>query len=85
MAYNITQISLRQAITPERLQGRMNAAMRWIVWGTIPIGTLAGGALGQLFSLRLALFVGAIAVMPTFLFVLFSPLRGMREMPPALP
>jgi hypothetical protein len=63
----------------------MNAAMRWIVWGTIPIGTIAGGTLGQLFSLRLALFVGAIAVMPTFLFVLFSPLRSMREMPPALP
>ena len=31
----------RQAITPERLQGRMNAAMRWIVWGTIPLGTLS--------------------------------------------
>ena len=38
VAYNITQVSLRQAITPERLQGRMNAAMRWIVWGTIPLG-----------------------------------------------
>ena len=44
VAYNITQVSLRQAITPERLQGRMNAAMRWIVWGTIPLGTIAGGA-----------------------------------------
>ena len=81
VAYNVTQVSLRQAITPERLQGRMNAAMRWIVWGTIPLGTLAGGTLGQLFSLRLALFVGAIAVLPTSLFVLFSPLRSMREMP----
>jgi hypothetical protein len=35
VVYNITQVSLRQAITPERLQGRMNAGMRWIVWGTI--------------------------------------------------
>ena len=33
VAYNITQVSLLQAITPERLQGRMNAAMRWILWG----------------------------------------------------
>ena len=31
VVYNITQVSLRQAITPERLQGRMNAAMRWVV------------------------------------------------------
>jgi MFS family permease len=81
VAYNITQVSLRQAITPERLQGRMNAAMRWIVWGTIPIGTLAGGALAQALSLRTALFIGAIGEIPTFLFVLFSPLRAMRDMP----
>ncbi len=47
VAYNINQVSLRQAITPERLQGRMNAAMRWIVWGTIPLGALLGGAIGQ--------------------------------------
>jgi hypothetical protein len=59
----------------------MNAAMRWIVWGTIPLGTLAGGALATVFSLRTALFVGAIGDLPTFLWVLFSPLRGMREMP----
>jgi len=45
--YNITQLSLRQAITPERLQGRMNAGMRWIVWGAIPVGGLAGGAIAQ--------------------------------------
>jgi MFS family permease len=81
VAYNITQVSLRQAITPERLQGRMNAAMRWIVWGTIPLGTLLGGALAQVFTLRTALFVSAIGSLPVFLLVLFSPLRHMHEMP----
>ena len=81
VAYNITQVSLRQAITPERLQGRMNAAMRWIVWGTIPLGTLLGGTLGQAFTLRTALFVSGIGGIPTFLLVLFSPLRHMHEMP----
>ena len=79
VAYNITQVSLRQAITPERLQGRMNAAMRWIVWGTIPLGTLCGG-LAQVFSLRTALLLGR-RLNPTFLLVLFSPLRQMHEMP----
>jgi MFS family permease len=82
VAYNITQVSLRQAITPERLQGRMNAAMRWIVWGTIPLGTLAGGALATVFTLRTALFVGAIGELPTFLWVATSQrLRHLREMP----
>ena len=36
--YNINQVSFRQAITPAPMQGRMNATMRFIVWGTIPIG-----------------------------------------------
>jgi MFS family permease len=81
IAYNILQVSYRQAITPERLQGRMNAAMRWIVWGTIPLGTLAGGLIAQETTLRTALWVGAISGIPTFLWVLASPLRSIREMP----
>lgn len=81
VAYNILQVSYRQAITPERLQGRMNAAMRWIVWGTIPLGTLAGGAIAQATTLHAALWVGAILGAPTFLWVLLSPLRSIREMP----
>ncbi len=81
VAYNITQVSLRQAITPERLQGRMNAAMRWIVWGTIPLGTLAGGTLGQVYTLRTALWFGAIGGIFTFLPVTLTSVRKIREMP----
>jgi MFS family permease len=81
VAYNITQVSLRQAITPERLQGRMNAAMRWVVWGTIPLGTLTGGAIGQAIGLHAALWVGAIGGLPVFLWVLLSPVRSIRTMP----
>jgi predicted MFS family arabinose efflux permease len=59
VVYNITQVSLRQAITPERIQGRMNSVMRFLVWGTIPLGSLAGGALATTIGLRETLFVGA--------------------------
>jgi MFS family permease len=84
VAYNITQVSLRQAITPERLQGRMNASMRWIVWGTLPLGQLAGGALASAYGLRAALWVGAIGSLFTFLPVLLSSVRSIREMPEAV-
>ena len=84
VAYNITQVSLRQAITPERLQGRMNAAMRWIVWGTIPLGTLAGGAIASAYGLRAALWVGAIGGLFTFLPVTLTSVRSIREMPESL-
>jgi MFS family permease len=81
VAYNITQVSLRQAITPERLQGRMNATMRWIVWGTIPLGTLCGGLIATEWGLRAALWVGAIGSLFAFLPPLLSPVWGIREMP----
>ena len=81
VAYNITQVSLRQAITPERLQGRMNAAMRWIVWGTIPLGTLFGGGLATWFSLRTAIWVGSVGQMAAFLPVTMGSLKRVREMP----
>jgi MFS family permease len=81
VVYNITQVSLRQAITPERLQGRMNAVMRFIVWGTIPLGALVGGALASLIGLRATLVVSAVGGMFAVLPILFSPIRTLQEIP----
>jgi MFS family permease len=81
VVYNIQQVSLRQAITPERLQGRMNASMRFFVWGTIPLGSLFGGVLATAFGVRTALFVGACLGFVSLLPVLLSPLRTLREFP----
>jgi len=79
--YNITQVSYRQAICPPRLQGRMNSVMRFLVWGTIPIGTLGGGALGTWIGLRETLVLAAIGAGASFLWILFSPQRNLRDMP----
>src|SRR5262249_52695638 len=81
MSSNITQVSLLQAITPDRLQGRMNATMRWIVWGTIPLGTLAGGVIATAYSLRTSLWVGAIGGIFCFLPVFLTSVRRIKEMP----
>jgi MFS family permease len=79
--YNITGISLMQTVTPERLLGRLNASRRFIVWGTIPLGALMGGALASSIGLRPTLWVAAIGSSVCFLPVLFSPLRSLRQMP----
>jgi MFS family permease len=79
--YNVTQGSFRQAITPERLQGRMNSVMRFMVWGVMPLGMLLGGAIASAFSLHAAIWVGAIGMSLAFLPVLLSPVRTLREMP----
>jgi MFS family permease len=79
--YNVTAISLMQALTPPRLLGRMNASRRWIVWGTIPLGGLAGGALAETIGLRETLFVGSIGASLCFLFLLAKPLRTIQQLP----
>jgi MFS family permease len=85
VVYNVSQVSLRQAITPDRLQGRMNATMRFLVWGTIPIGSVIGGYLGGTIGLHETLYVGAIGSALAFLFVLLSPVRSLRTIPDAVP
>jgi MFS family permease len=79
--YNVTQVSLRQAITPERLQGRMNSVMRFIVWGTIPLGSIIGGVLASSIGVKETLIVSGIGCFLPFLPILFSPVRDIREMP----
>lgn len=61
--YNITQVSFRQALCPPRLLGRMNATMRFIVWGTLPFGAAIGGVLGSWLGVRETLFVAAVGGM----------------------
>src|SRR5207244_10716467 len=84
VVYNINQVSLRQAIVPNRLQGRMNATMRFLVWGTIPLGALTGGLLGTFFGLRSAVGITILGVSLSFLWVLLSPIRSLRKIPEPL-
>ncbi|MFZ9352278.1 MAG: MFS transporter [Candidatus Limnocylindrus sp.] len=79
--YNINQVSLRQALTPPEMAGRMNATMRWFVWGTIPIGALLGGIIGTNLGLREALIIGGVGGSFAFLPLLFGPVWGIKEMP----
>jgi MFS family permease len=77
--YNINQISLRQAITPDHLRGRVTASGRFLTWGPLPIGWLLGGVLGELFGLRPTLLIGATGVMLGTLWVLLSPVRTLQR------
>jgi MFS family permease len=81
VVYNIQQVSLRQAITPERLQGRMNAVMRFLVWGTIPLGSLTGGVLATTIGLRETLFVGAFGEFTAVLPIVLSQIRKLVTFP----
>lgn len=81
--FNISQLSLRQAITPDRLQGRVNATMRFIMWGVTPFGALFGGLLGSAIGLRPTLLLAAVGVLLAFVWIAASPVRGLVTVPDA--
>jgi MFS family permease len=81
--YNIAQLSYRQSICPPELLGRMNAAIRWIVWGTMPLGGLLAGALGSALGTRTTIWIGVAGSWAAGFWVFFSPLRSMRDFPVA--
>ncbi|MFI1158893.1 MFS transporter [Streptomyces sioyaensis] len=81
VVYNVAQVSFRQALCPPRLLGRMNATLRFLMWGTLPLGALAGGALADAFGTRTALAWCAAGFLAVPLPLLLSPLRRMRDLP----
>jgi MFS family permease len=81
VVYNITQVSFRQGLCPPELLGRMNASMRFLVWGTMPVGAFLGGVLGSTIGVRPTLLIGAIGGCFAFVPVFLSPLRTMRDLP----
>jgi MFS family permease len=84
--YNISQVSLRQAITPDRLQGRMNATMRVIVWGTIPVGALLGGSLASLpsFGVVDTIVLGGIVAALAGVWIMLGPVIKLKQQPEPL-
>jgi MFS family permease len=77
--FNINQMSLRQAITPYHLLGRTNATIRFISWGAMAVGGIAGGALGEMIGIQSVLGVVSIGEFLAVLWVLFSSVRLIRE------
>ncbi|GAA1561544.1 MULTISPECIES: MFS transporter [Brevibacterium] len=84
VVYNITQVSFRQRLCPKPLLGRMNASIRFLVWGPMPIGAFLGGVFGHSIGIVETLWVFAALAIVASLPVLLSPLTVMRTLPGAL-
>jgi len=75
--YNINQLSMRQAITPPGLRGRVNATNRCLVWGTMPIGSLIGGLLAQAIGMQPTIALAGAGMLLTCLWLVISPVRSL--------
>ena len=81
--YDVNQYSLRQAITPDHLQGRVSSVLRVIIRGTEPLGALLGGLIAEWLGLRGAMWAAVFGPPIAIALIWFSPVRRMQVMPSA--
>ena len=79
--FNVNQLSLRQQITPIGMLGRMNATIRFLIWGTIPLGTFCGGLFGDGIGLRRTLLIAAAGSLCAGLPILLSKIGRLKSLP----
>ena len=81
MIFFVNAVSLRQAVTPDRLLGRVNASFQVIIAAAGPIGFLLGGLLGETIGLRPTLFIAAAGSWIATAILLASPVRAIKLLP----
>ncbi len=81
--YVVNSVSLRQIITPDRLQGRAAASLRFVTWGIAPLGFLLGGFLGERIGVQGTLLAAAIGPALSVVWLLLSPIPGLCSLPAA--
>ncbi len=79
--YQINHVSLRQAIAPERMLGRVNASAAFLSLGAAFAGSLLGGLAGNTIGVRITLVAGALGSLLSTLPLAMSPIRALRTCP----
>jgi predicted MFS family arabinose efflux permease len=79
--FNVNAITLRQALTPMHVLARMNATYRMLIFGALPVGAIIGGLLGNAVGLRAALVISVLVLTSPMLWMFFSPVFRLKEMP----
>jgi len=75
----INETTLRQQRVADRLLGRATAALAVLTGGALPLGALLAGALADSWGARPILFLGGLGMVCAAAWMLFSPVRALRE------
>jgi predicted MFS family arabinose efflux permease len=81
VTFSVTAAGVRQVLAPEALRGRVMATLRFFEWGVMPVGSIAGGLVGEAAGPAAALALGALVFMTGATWIVASPLRSMRVLP----
>jgi predicted MFS family arabinose efflux permease len=79
--YDINQASLRQAIAPAHVLGRINASVRVTEFGAVLLGTVVAGYIGETVGLQETLWVGVGLSLLAAMTLALSPVRSVRRIP----
>ncbi|WP_217621991.1 MFS transporter, partial [Streptomyces lunaelactis] len=80
---NVTVMAVRQAVTPDGMQGRAAATITFVGMGLTPLGSLLGGFLAEEWGLRASLLVTAAGMMLSPVLMALSPLARLGRALPA--
>jgi hypothetical protein len=79
--YDINQVSLRQAIAPAHVLGRVNASVRVTEFGAVLLGTAIAGYIGETVGLRETLWLGVALSLLAAVALALSPVRAVWRVP----
>ncbi len=76
---DVNQVTLRQSLTPDRLQGRMNAIYRLFYWGSMPVASFLGGFLGDRLGASTAIEIGGLIALGAAIVIALSALGRLPQ------
>ncbi|WP_327725139.1 MFS transporter [Streptomyces europaeiscabiei] len=77
---SIVTRTYRQVASPPELLSRVMATVRFVTWGAVTVGGLVFGALAGFYGSEVALLTSVVAVVAAALILVFSPIRGLRDL-----
>ncbi|MFB9659381.1 MFS transporter [Glycomyces mayteni] len=81
VVFNVNVVSYRQAVTPDPIQGRVNATQRVVTWGSMALGSILGGFAGEGIGAKSVLLIAAGMLFAGCLVLLKTPIRTLKELP----
>jgi len=82
MILDVSAGAIILARTPDRIRARATGAFRTINYGIRPVGAFLGGVLGSVIGVRETLVLVTVAPLLGVLWLVWSPVLRLRELPP---
>ena len=76
ISFSVLSAGLRQALAPAAARGRVLGTLRFFEWGSMPIGSLIGGLLGEIYGPVAAIEFAGLALIGASVWIVRSPLVG---------